>query len=395
MLLTALSCKTAVEEAESCEEHALVDESPPLPLKVLTKEFVFHDTMPIGRGYDFDRNGKLTTAKRMKKVFVKDKVDLDFSTLLDEDLRYAAKICHKRLDNKKLKAENKAGNLTISKEQLQENLAIIQQLKDGNTPLNEVFDTYKIWGEDKKGNMHFTAYYTPILCAREKPDSVYRFPLYRKPKNWKGKLPSRREIDGEGVLKGKGLEIAYSNNLIDLYSLQIQGSGYLEYEDGRKEMLHYGGKNGHPYRSIGRYLVSSGRISARSASLSTIKNYVKENPDQMENVLFHNPSYTFFNPDSRKPSGAMRTELVGLHSVAVDRRYIPLGSLLLGKVPYIDRKNKVVRYEYRLLIAQDVGGAIKGAGHVDIYAGTGAKGKRYADRMHHYGNLWLLIPKNN
>jgi len=167
----------------------------------------------------------------------------------------------------------------------------------------------------------------------------------------------------------------------------------VEYPDGKRKMMLYGGKNGHKYVSLGRYLVERGEVPAEEISLSAIKQWCADHPDDVKSLLFRNPSYVFFTPSDRKTVGSANVELADLHAVAVDKKFIPLGSILLGKVPVLDSENHFLKHEYRMLVAQDVGGAIKGAGHIDIYAGVGEQGKRLADAMHHYGQIWLLLPK--
>ena len=110
-------------------------------------------------------------------------------------------------------------------------------------------------GEDNRGNMHFTGYYIPILKVSKKKDNVYKYPLYQKPKNWKGKMPTRAQIDTDKALAGKGLELCYSANLLDNYTMQVQGSGVVEYPNGEQKLLSFGGKNGYPYKSLGKYLI--------------------------------------------------------------------------------------------------------------------------------------------
>ena len=115
----------------------------------------------------------------------------------------------------------------------------------------------------------------------------------------------------------------------------------------------------------------------------------------IDSVLFANPSYVFFEPAQSRPKGAGLVPLTSMHSIAVDTRYIPLGSVLLATVPVINKRNQVIRHEYKLLVAQDVGGAIKGPGHVDLYTGIGTAARRKASALHHYGKLWLLLPNSD
>lgn len=345
----------------------------------------------IGHGFDFENNGKSPTVD-LKSVYTKEKLDsIQLLSLVTDDFRsalYQNKKYLKKVINKK---GHKVDGLKFTNKDLYKTMRKIRDQKT-DVAITDLVDAYKIYGEDKMGNVHFTSYFTPILKVKNKPDEEYKYPIYKKPTNWKGKLPTRKQIDGDGVLKGKGLELAWSNSLEDIHFMMVQGSGYVEYPDGRQKMMLYGGKNGHKYVSLGRYLVERGEVPAEEISLSTIKQWCAENPDSVKTLLYRNPSYVFFTPSNTKTVGAANVELADLHSVAVDRKLIPLGSILLGKVPVLDAENHFLKHEYRLLVAQDVGGAIKGS-HIDIYAGVGERGKRLADAMHHYGQIWLLLPK--
>ena len=130
-----------------------------------------------------------------------------------------------------------------------------------------------------------------------------------------------------------------------------------------------------------------------SISMEGIKSFLAKNPQLRDTVLNYNPSYTFFHDKGNKPLGAGTVPLTEMISIAVDPRYIPLGSVLLAAVPVINDAGNVIRHDYKILLAQDVGGQINGPGHIDYYCGTGKKGQERASKHHHYGNLWLLLPK--
>ena len=285
-------------------------------------------------------------------------------------------------------------NLSIYRDDLMQTVELLQNAMNKET-VNpaELFDLNQIKGRDNKGSVHFTGYYTPVLKVSKEKTGPYQYPLYARPKNYEGKLPSRGDIDGKGVLKNKGLEIAYAKHPVDVYFMQVQGSGFVEYPDGSQSLLSYDGNNKRGYRSIGRYLIAKGYTTKDKVSINSIKKFLRENPDKMDEVLFSNPSYVFFKEGQGKVKGTGVTPLTAGHSIAVDPKYIPLGSTLLAKVPIADNKGKFLHHEYRILFAQDTGGAINGAGHVDLYTGIGRKAKRLAMNTHHYGELWLISPK--
>ncbi|NNE29515.1 MAG: murein transglycosylase A [Saprospiraceae bacterium] len=259
---------------------------------------------------------------------------------------------------------------------------------------NESLQAYQISGKDNRGQVYYTGYFAPVIAVSDKKEGVFQYPLYRFPSNWIGKMPTREEIDGkQQMLEGLDLEIAYARNPLDIYFMQVQGSGYIEFPDGRQELLSYEGENDRRYRSIGKYMLEKNYTTPDRVSINSIKKFFKRNPDMVEEILFANPSYVFFKPGRKDVKGAGQVPLTKLHSIAVDPRYIPLGSVLLSKVPIANKKGEFTHHEYRLLHAHDTGGAIKGPGRIDIYSGVGYQGKSLASDTHHFGELWLLLPK--
>jgi membrane-bound lytic murein transglycosylase A len=255
------------------------------------------------------------------------------------------------------------------------------------------YKAYRLNGKDGRGNVQFTAYFTPVIKARRNADEEYRFALYKKPglKLEQKLYPTRAEIDGQGVLLGQNLELAYIKNPFDAFTMQVQGSGLLVFEDGISKLLAFDSKNGHPYVSIGRLLVEDGHIAASQISLEAIGQWFEKNPNKLEYYLYQNPSYVFFKEKGQRPKGSTGISLIPLHSIAVDPEVIPYGSILLAKVPILNDKNQLSGHEWRLLFAHDTGSAIKGSGHVDLYMGIGDEAKRKASALHHYGEIWLLL----
>lgn len=281
----------------------------------------------------------------------------------------------------------------------------VQQLKNVTSEINKWLEdpTYQphlealqLAGQDHRGNVQITGYYVPVLMVRHTPNDVYKYPLYRKPtqRDADGLYPSREQIDFEGALNGQGLEIAYSASLIDNFFLHVQGSGVVQYEDGKRELLSWGGVNGWPYRSLGKVLIERGEIDKSKISAQTIKQWLKDHPDQEREVMSTNPSYLFFSEGRTDPVGAANVPLTPLYSVAVDPKVIPLGSILLGQVPKLDKHGNLIGHEFRLLLAQDKGGAIKGPGHIDWYQGIGEEAHIHAGQLKHFGKVWLLLPSN-
>ena len=258
--------------------------------------------------------------------------------------------------------------------------------------LGRYFDAYQWYGQDSLGNVHFTGYYTPVLPVAAERDSTFAYPLYRIP--YKGRQwPTRREIEEDGVLEGRGLEIAWAADPLAVFIMQIQGSGYVRYADGREVYMAYGGTNGHGYFSVGQYLVERGYLHADSLSLPALKGWLTEHPDSLWDVLWRNPSFTFFTPLNSLPRGAANVLLTPGYSAAVDTDLVPLGSLLLAEVPQTDSAGRFLGHAYRFLVAQDRGGAIQGPGRIDQYTGTGELAAERAGVLNHYGRVWWLLPK--
>ena len=346
---------------------------------------------PIGHGYDFDGNGKDVNAESQKNIY---KLESDARPLVkalelnDYRLLKSIQVQQNYLNGKS--KVHRIEDLEIKDQDLLNTVNhFLQALNNGQSIQGVKF--LRLAGEDGKGNMHFTAYYTPILKVRSNKDSVYKFPIYRKPISWNGPRPTRYQIEGQHILENKGLELAWSSSLLDNYFLHVQGSGVLQFEDGRQSLVLFKGQNGYSYTSIGKYLVNQGHVDAAKISLPAIEEWFSDNPDSLESVLFRNRSYTFFEFSEGSIRGATGTELIEGHSIAVDPNFIPYGSILLAKVPILDDKGSLLGHKYRILTAQDRGGAIKGPGHIDLYEGIGDEAMKRAGRLHHYGSLWLIL----
>ena len=348
----------------------------------------------LGYGYDFVGNGKITQPKFDSILNLSDIDSFDLP-IISKELAEGLHQQLKLISYQKRMQKNYAGK-EISKEQLEQTIKILLAAQFNNSfGIKNKLEAHQIWGEDQMGNVHFTGYFTPVLKVKEKPDSRYKYPLYQYPKNWEGGLPTRSEIDGEKVLEGENLEIAYAKSKLDIYFMQVQGSGYIELPSGKRKLLAHGGSNKHPYRSIGKYMVKNGYTSPEYVSLKSIKSFFKKHPEKIDSILFINPSYVFFKPVDTKPTGAGHVTLTPDYSIAIDKKILPLGSCFLAKVPIVDDQRNFTHHEFRILIAQDIGGAIKGTGHVDLYHGIGAQAEVNASALHHYGNLWLLLPKDS
>ncbi len=302
----------------------------------------------------------------------------------------------KLLKLRKQSKQQQIGNLTVHLDQLKMlNEQLVYWQNERTATINESFDAYKIRGKDGKGNVYFTGYFTPVIKVDSVISAEYPYPIFNKPKKgiWKGTLPTREQIDGNNVLNGMNLELAYAHSLADIYYMQLQGSGIIEYTDGRQEYLSFTGTNKHKYKSIETRIIKSKELKISDISMAGMKRFFQQFPELEKEILFTNPSYVFFDRKKTIPHGAGHVPLTADYSIAVDPKYIPLGSTLLAAIPQVDEDNNFSHHEFRFVVAQDIGGAIRGSGHVDVYCGVGEEGQKKAMAFHQYGSLWLLLPK--
>lgn len=373
-----LSCNTSVENKE--QQATSVKDS--------TKDTIASPKIKSGEkeGYEFRNNGK-RKADKFAALFQYDSLTSFKMKSFVESFDLALHRQEKILKGKSKKTY-RSGNLTFTARDL---IRVTQILHDTLTSPMDKLDAFQIKGEDGRGNVHFTGYYSPIIPVKKERDKDYKYPLYKKPKMTK--MPTREQIDFEGALEGKSLALAYAKDQLAVYSMHVQGSGYVQFPDGKKVTMQFGGQNGYKYKSIGKYLVWKNKVSEADISLGSIKKYCATYPDSVRGLLSYNPSYTFFKPSNQGPIGAGGVELVGGISAAVDRKFIPLGASLLAEIPVLNEEGKLLRHELKIIMAQDVGGAIKGPGHIDLYFGDGKPAEQLAGPMHHYGRVWLLLPK--
>jgi membrane-bound lytic murein transglycosylase A len=227
-----------------------------------------------------------------------------------------------------------------------------------------------------------TAYYEPELAARLVPDATFRHPLYARPRDGCSRLPTRAEIDA-GALAGRGLEIAWVADPVEAFVLQVQGSGRLRLEDGRRVGARYAGSNGLPYRSIVPALAQRGLVSRCGTTLSDIRRALGSlDPNERAAVLATNERYVFFQLADGGPVGSVGVPLTAGRSIATDPRLVPSGALAYVATPSVQR----------FVVSQDVGAAITGP-HVDLFVGAGPEAEVAAGAMRERGALYVLVPR--
>lgn len=235
----------------------------------------------------------------------------------------------------------------------------------------------------------FTGYYEPELDGSLTRTPRFAWPIYARPPELSDGVPflSRAQIEA-GALRGRGLELAWLDDPVEVYFLQVQGSGRIRLPDGRVMRVGYAGRNGHGYRSVGAELVRRGTHRLEDVSAQEIKSFVRLNPGAA--LLDVNPSYIFFRrlpdlPPEKGPIGAMGRSITAMRSLAVDPAFVPLGA------PVWIEKDGAAPLR-RLMVAQDTGGAIKGAQRADIFFGTGAAAGDAAGTVKDGGRMVVLLP---
>jgi membrane-bound lytic murein transglycosylase A len=287
-------------------------------------------------------------------------------------------------------------------------LALLPALDEHPEYLTDGFEWYRL-----EPSTLMTGYYEPLVHASPAPCPEYPFPVYGVPKDlqiadlgnfhprWAGhKLVyriddgriepyhDRKSIDSKGALQEQGVEIAWVRDLVDLFFLQIQGSGRLVFPDGSVRHVLYAGKNGHEYVSLGRVLIEKGHMNADEMSMQGIRSFLQDHPAMIEDLLNTNPSYVFFRMGDDGPYGAMGATLTPLVSVASDPARVPLGSVLLHQVrlPGAPESSETVFVG----LAQDKGGAIKGD-RLDLFCGAGDMAAFLAGHMKERASVCILV----
>jgi membrane-bound lytic murein transglycosylase A len=276
------------------------------------------------------------------------------------------------------------------------------------------FTPYAVVSSESGDSGLITGYYEPIINGSRTQTALHRHPIYGVPDDLvvvdlgtvspetrglrlRGRLDGRRLVPywsrGEIDARGSALAapvIAWSADPVELFFLQIQGSGQVQLENGERLRVGYAEQNGHPYRSLGRHLVERNELLLEQASMQGIKAWAAANPAKLQEALSQNPSYVFFRelPTSDGPIGALSVPLHAERSLAVDRRFIPLGApvYLATTFPLSEQPLE------RLMAAHDTGGAIRGVVRGDFFWGTGPDAGSQAGRMRQQGRLWLLWP---
>ena len=276
--------------------------------------------------------------------------------------------------------------------------------------LTSSFTPYVISTKKRKKEGLLTGYYEVELYASFQKTKKYKYPIYEMPNDLiivdlssiypklkhyrlRGRLEGNKIVpyDTRAQSKSKGVDakvICYCDSKVDKFFLEIQGSGRVQMDDNSTIFVGYDNQNGHKYRAIGGYLVKIGALQLENVSLQSIKIWLQNNPKRVDEVLNYNKSLVYFKQSKQGATGALGLELTPKRSIAVDRKYIPLGSMVYLNAN-IDDKNVS-----RVVFAQDTGGAIKGAIRADLFLGAGEEALDIAGHLNSVLKLWILLPKN-
>lgn len=280
------------------------------------------------------------------------------------------------------------------------------------------FVPHQVLNPDGSDTGLVTGYYEPLLRGARKRGGPYQTPLYRAPDDLltvdlasvypelkgmrlRGRLvgnkilpyPTRAELMRSNALAGK--ELLWVDDPIEAFFLQVQGSGRVQLADTKEVVrIAYADQNGHPYKSIGRYLVDKGEMTLDQASAQSIRTWFMNNPSRQQELLGANPSYIFFKEEKltdpkKGPKGSLGVPLTPQRSIAVDIQFVPLGVPVFLSTTQPGKDLPL----QRLMMAQDTGSAIKNAVRADYFWGFGAEAGEKAGRMKQRGMMWVLLPK--
>jgi len=271
--------------------------------------------------------------------------------------------------------------------------------------IEQEFVYYQSVGKDQKGTVLFTAYYEPVYLASRTPTAEFRYPVYQLPPNfnsWPRPHPTRLELEGADGLQGKqgklrGLELFWFRDRLEPYMIQIQGSARLQLTDGTQTTIGYAGNTAYNYKSIGRELANDGKLPLEGMTMPIILDYFQQHPPELNIYIPRDPSFVFFQENYGAPAqGSINVPLTAERSIATDKSLMPPGALALirSAFPFVQANGEMEhRIVSRYVLDQDTGGAIKGAGRVDYFLGTGKIAGDRAGVTVSNGQLYYLLLK--
>lgn len=276
------------------------------------------------------------------------------------------------------------------------------------------FVPFSVAGPDGEEGL-FTGYYEATLNGARFPGEDYNHPLYEKPGDlievrlgeFRADLEGERvfgRVNGtrlhpyhtrsdiaEGALDGRNLELIWADDPVDVFFLHVQGSGIVRLPDGETQRVGFAGSNGHRFTAIGRELIRRGAMEGRDMSMQGIRDWLRENPEEADELMRMNARYIFFREiEGEGPIGAQGVALTPRRSLAIDPTRLPLGAPMWLDTTFPGSDGKPLQ---RLMVAQDTGSAIRGTVRGDFFWGPGEAALEFAGRMKQTGRYWLLLPR--
>lgn len=260
------------------------------------------------------------------------------------------------------------------------------------------FVFYQSVGRDNQGTVLFTGYYEPVFAASRQKTDRFRYPLYRLPSDfatWEKPHPTRRELETTDRLQG--WELVWLADPLEAFLVHVQGSARLRLSEREIMTVGYAGKTDRPYTSIGAELIKDGKMKPEEVDLPAIINYFQRHPEELLDYLHRNESYIFFRETQGRPAtGSIGVPVTAERSIATDKSLMPPGALALisTTLPFFSSPTPQYRWVNRFVLDQDTGSAIRGAGRVDIFMGTGKAAQDRAGLIKSPGRLYYLLLKD-
>lgn len=291
-----------------------------------------------------------------------------------------------------------------------------------NRFISERYLVYRSIGRPPDDDVLFTGYFEPLYPGSLTPSPTYSIPVYGRPgdlvtvnladfspdlagKRLVGRVEesrlvpyyTRAEIQRDGALKEKAPVLAWMRDPVDLYFIQVQGSGRIQTPDGRRVSILYAAQNGYSADLVGRHLVRENKVPLEEMSMQRIRRYFREHPEDVAPMLLKDPSFVFFRIGDTGPLGNLGVEITPGRSIATDRRLFPNGALAFidTRKPLVTGQREIGQWAplKRFVLNQDTGGAIKGPGRADLFWGSGEYAETAAGHLKHPGDLYFLVLK--
>ncbi|MBD2439663.1 murein transglycosylase A [Nostoc sp. FACHB-110] len=326
-------------------------------------------------------------------------------TSIDRSLKYLqtsqAVVAYQNYPVKEITRDRVIKSLT----RFRELLINSQSATELHAAIEKEFVYYQSVGKDQKGTVLFTAYYEPLYIASRVKTGEFRYPVYQLPSdfnNWPQPHPTRLELEGADGLQGdkgklKGAELFWFSDRLEPYMIQIQGSAKLQLTDGTFTSIGYAGNTAYNYKSIGRELANDGKLPLQGMTMPIILDYFQKHPQELNIYIPRDPSFVFFQENHGAPAqGSINVPLTPERSIATDKSLMPPGALALIRAafPFVAANGSLEhQIVSRYVLDQDTGGAIKGAGRVDYFLGTGKTAGDRAGVTVSNGQLFYLLLK--